>query len=68
MNESNQLEFLDILTIVSFVLQLQNQKHIIDIKDVQNEVDRAVNDIHSHLATQDEKIDRILNLLEGGLK
>ena len=50
MNSTNgQLSFLDILTIISFAIQIQNQGNIIQIKDVQNEVDRAVEDIHKHL-------------------
>ena len=55
-----QLELLDVLTIVSFVLQLQNQQNIIGIRDVQREVDRAIGEIHAHLEQQDEKIDRLL--------
>ena len=57
----NNLEFLDILTLISFVLQLQNQQNIIGISDVQREVNRAVEDIHQHLQAQDEKLERILN-------
>ena len=59
----NNLEFLDIITIVSFVLQLENQNRIIDIKDVQNEVNRAITEIHAHLEEQDDKINRILEAL-----
>ena len=57
----NNLEFLDILTLISFVLQVQNQQNIIGISDVQREVNRAVEDIHRHLQAQDEKLERILN-------
>ena len=57
----NNLEFLDILTLISFVLQVQNQQNIIGISDVQREVNRAVEDIHQHLQAQDEKLERILN-------
>lgn len=65
MNSINsQLDFLDALTIISFVLQLQNQNNIINIRDVQTEVDRAINEIHAHLEQQDEKIDKILKFLE----
>ena len=58
MNEN--IEFLDILAIVSFVLQLQNQKYIISIQDVQKEVDRAIGEIHEHLEMQDKKLDKLL--------
>ena len=58
MNE--QLDFLDILTLLSFVLQLQNQNNIIGIRDVQKEVDRAIGEIHAHLEMQDEKLNAII--------
>lgn len=58
MNEN--LSFLDLLTIMSFALQIQNQAHIIDLADVQDEINKAVADIHGHLKEQDEKLERIL--------
>ena len=61
MNEN--LEALDLLTVLSFVLQLQNQGRIIDIRDIQRDNDRAVKEIHAHLEAQDKKIDRILEAL-----
>ena len=61
MNE--QLNFLDILTLISFALQIQNQNKLIGIQDVQKEVDRAIEEIHKHLEMQDAKIDRILEVL-----
>lgn len=62
MNDNN-LEFLDILTILSFVLQIQNQGNIVGIRDVQNEVDRAIGEIHAHLEEQDRKIDYIIGAI-----
>lgn len=59
MNEGGQFELLDILTVLSFALQLENQGKIIRITDIQNEVNRAVSEIHGHLEEQD----RILKLL-----
>ena len=60
MNNNNQFEFLDILTILSFVLQVENQGNIIGLSDVQNEVNRAVSEIHAHLEEQDRKIELLL--------
>ena len=60
----NELDFLDILTIMSFVLQIQNQSHIIDVGDIQEEIGKAVNNVHAHLTIQDEKINKILIILE----
>lgn len=59
----NDLDFLDMLTIISFWIQIQNQQNIVGIKDVQHEVDRAIDEIHRHLESQDEKIDTILEAL-----
>lgn len=55
----NQLELLDVLTIMSFVLQVQNQSKILNISDIENELQA----VHAHLEAQDDKIDRILEVL-----
>ena len=60
MNNNGQFEILDILTILSFMLQVENQGNIIGLSDVQNEVNRAVSEIHSHLEEQDRKIELLL--------
>ena len=59
MNDNRQFELLDILTILSFVLQVENQGKVIGLTDVQNEVNRAITEIHRHLEEQD----RMLKLL-----
>lgn len=66
MNESGQLELLDVLTIISFCMQMQNQNKIFSIHDIQSDNDRVLYDIHQHLKTQDDKIDQILSLLKKG--
>lgn len=66
MNDSGQLELLDVLTIISFCIQLQNQSNAFNIRDIQNDNDRVLYDIHQHLKTQDDKIDQILSLLKKG--
>ena len=55
--------FLDILTVLSFVLQLQNQSKIFGLQEVQNDNNRVAQEIHKHLESQDEKISRILEVL-----
>ena len=55
----NNLDFLDILTIISFSIQMENQKNIIRMNDVQDEVNRAVEDIHKHLLEQDSILKRL---------
>lgn len=49
----DNLDFLDVITVLSFILQLNN-------RNVQADIDRAVDDIHKHLQTQDEKLDILL--------
>ena len=66
MNDNQQFELLDILTILSFVLQVQNQGNIIGLSDVQKEVNRAVDEIHRHLEEQDKKIDLLLKEVKHG--
>lgn len=62
-NQSGGLEFLDILAILSFALQVQNQSKIFGIGDVQAELQKVVDEIHAHLERQDQKIDLILEEL-----
>ena len=59
------LDLLDLLTILSFALQVQNQSNIVGISDVQDEVNRAVSEIHAHLEEQDKNIKTILEVLNG---
>lgn len=56
---NGQFEVLDILTIVSFAIQMENQKNIIRMNDIQDEVNRAVEDIHKHLLEQDAILKRL---------
>ena len=55
MTENGRMNFLDALTIISFVISLANYDENIGQSDMQNVVSFAVSDIHSHLANQDEK-------------
>ena len=66
MNDNQQFELLDILTILSFALQLKNESKLIGITDVQNEVNRAVSEIHAHLEEQDRKIELLLKEVKHG--
>lgn len=55
---------LDVITILSFVLQLQNQDKLIDVKDIQRELQKVTDRIDTHLQIQDDKIDAIINYLK----
>ena len=61
--ENKQLDFLDILSIMSFAIQIENQGNIIRIQDIQSEVDRAIDLLNSHLEKQDRKINKIMEVL-----
>ena len=63
-NQDSGLEFLDVLAIISFAIQMQNQSKIFGISDVQSELQKAVGEIHAHLEQQDNKIDKILEVLK----
>lgn len=64
-SENEQFSIMDILNIISFYIGLKN----LDLNFTQDTagkmLDIAVNDIHSHLKEQDEKIDLILKKLGG---
>lgn len=57
---------LDAMTLVGLMIGIANYDENMSQSDVQDLIKNALNDIHGHLKEQDEKIDRIINLLEGG--
>lgn len=64
MNDDNQLGFLDILAVISFTIQMQNQSKIFSISDIQKELHKVITEVHEHLEIQDNKIDYIIKRLE----
>ena len=62
-NEQENLDFLDIITILSFALQVQNsESHKID--QLRDEFSRTVDgEIKTELREINEKLDRILQIL-----
>ena len=63
MNEQQQFGFMDLLFFYSLFLQLQNQGEIVKGKDVQDEINQAVDLLNEHLQSQDEKINKIMEAL-----
>ena len=61
MNE--EFELLDLLTVLSFIMQVQNQSKLFGINDIQEDNNRVAEEIHQHLRQQDEKINKILELI-----
>lgn len=71
---NKELTFVDVLSIASFIIGLQNldlnitQNDLVDqTKEIDEKADKRVNallsEIHDHLKRQDEKIDTILERL-----
>ena len=63
---NEQLSVMDILGVVSFVLGLANYTENLSQTQFQDELNKAVTDIHRHLQIQDDKIDLILATLSSG--
>ena len=66
----NQMSFLDLLTIASFAISLENLEENMtqsDKQDLQHDLadkaDLLLKEIHQHLEQQDKKIDEILRRL-----
>lgn len=64
MNDREQFTILDAMTIVSFMIGLANYGENIDQSTMSKTVQAAVDDIHRHLADQDEKLSKLLTKLE----
>lgn len=64
MNDREQFTILDAMTIVSFLIGLANYGENVDQSTMSKTVQDAVNDIHRHLADQDEKLSKLLTKLE----
>lgn len=63
----NQLSFIDLLSVASFVIGLENLEENLtqgdkqDLqKDLSDKADLLLKEIHEHLERQDQKIDEIL--------
>ena len=71
MNDNQQLDFLDLLNILSFVIGILNYQENLTQSDkqellhkVDEDTQTAIQEIHNHLQMQDDKINRIINILE----
>ena len=59
----NNLSLLDILTIISFIIGWANYEENVDQSDLQEILQKAVNNIHEHLEIQDIKLNKIMGVL-----
>jgi len=64
LHNNEQLSFLDILSVISFIVGLANYSENVSQGAMQEAVQSAVEEIHTHLEEQDEKLNWILSLLE----
>lgn len=60
------ISLLDAIALISFFVGIANYDENVDQSSMNKTVKQAVDDIHKHLAIQDEKIDLLLSKLEGG--
>lgn len=70
MDNNVQFDFLDIITLLGFVISVENLNQNLsqnDKQDLQNDLsekaERILNEIHTHLQDQDEKLNRIMEKL-----
>lgn len=64
--EDRGLSILDAIAIVSFLVGLENYSENVTQSQFQETIQIAVSDIHKHLHQQDEKLDKLLSILERG--
>ena len=57
---------LDAMAVVGFLIGLANYEENLSQSDVQDMIKGALRNVHEHLEEQDNKIDHIIELLEGG--
>lgn len=58
--DNKQNSFLDAIAMVSFIIGVLNYNENVDQSTMDNAVKSAVEDIHNHLAKQDDKINAIM--------
>lgn len=61
--DNKQLDILDILNILSFVIGVKNLNENLSQNTAEDLLSSAVKEIHEHLSEQDRKIDLILKKL-----
>lgn len=62
--DNGEFTFLDTIGLISFCIGLQNLGINLTQDDLSKEADRLLNEVHEHLESQDQKLDRIIKLLE----
>lgn len=65
-SDQNSFEFLDILAIASFIIQLSNQSKLFTIQDIHDDNERAVSEIKKILDQHETKLDKIIEVISNG--
>lgn len=63
MMNKRSYNFLDMLSILSFTMQLINQQQLLTLSDMKRSNNQMLTEIHRHLQEQDEKLNKILEYL-----
>ena len=63
LKDGNQFDLLDTLSVLSFLIGVMNLEENLTQGDLQDKTQLILDEIHGHLQEQDEKIDRILEVL-----
>lgn len=61
---NGEFTFIDIISLISFYVGLENYASNISQEDVQQVAENILNEIHDHLQTQDEKLNLIIEVLK----
>ena len=61
---NNQLSFIDVLSIASFCIGLMNLDENVTQGDLADKSERILDEVHTHLQEQDEKLDWIMEKLK----
>lgn len=60
---NRNLDWLDVIAVISFVIGLANYEENVDQSTMNNAIEQAVKDIHDHLEEQDRKIDKLIEVI-----
>ena len=61
---NDNLDFLDIITLLSFVISVENLEQNLDQNDLAESSERILTEIHGHLEKQDRLLTEILYKLD----
>lgn len=64
MNQNEQLSFIDLLSIMSFCIGVMNFDLNVTAEDIDSQTQTLLNELHTHLEKQDDKLDNIISRLK----